>query len=807
MPDERDALSIEATAEWAFQLSYFLLADRRDARSVLYQAIARLYVSALAQRKRQAKRPKGEVHKKLSLAPHPLLQYLIYLCAEPYEFEQEQEHRSGAGALAVEDMIVRYIKHLMLLYLEHNSFYAAVGQSSVLFNLSTSQAGRLYEILVQASSAHLETKGDYSVRDAKRELRRRLASRFERFVAVCDGTRREQLFVTMADAGAHSWLVKRCLHRLQPVQEVGDGADYWHLPSGFDPFAYDLAELQYDWRNGDPAAEPAAELRRMHVVTHPCCWSRLLRALRFNHSWRCLVLPEFILTSDDNPGRRPPDDRRTSALTPDELAGLVGMLRSEARRRKGLFASGLSLSIDGSPCGSWSVDQSRVTRIRFGAGARVLSISAQDDEGEMLLAQHLLQFAGASDSQKAGPAIITLEGGQEFIFTVTPDYSDAGEGFVVTVRFRETKLRRVTARCLVHSYRRVAGVMIFSRRLPARLKVILAFTASLLLMMLAGWWLTRTVQPNLPPPSVDAGRQPPVYVPEPGGGPQPGSGPQLSQPQGEGGDSAESGVWPGKGRNRPRPSDQAALSGKRRSAKDAVYEATVGAPPPKIVLTLRDGAKLVSLDEEGRSAGLEGIPAPWRRAVEAALLARRVKRPAALEALGWETEVLLGAPGPAGGDVIISPVGKVVESNQPLFRWRAVGGEASYTVSVFDLHFKRVAQSGLLSVTEWMPPRALRRGATYIWQVKSLRDGAVVVSPSPPAPEARFKVLEQTAADQLMSARRLRSTSHLTLGVLYARAGMMEEAEREFRALAESNPDSTVAQSLLLSVREWRHSR
>src|SRR5436305_2067461 len=90
-PDERDDQGIRSTAEWAFQLAYFVLADPRDARSVLYQAAARLYVTALAQKKRQAKRPKGEVHKKLSLTPRPLLQYLIYLCAETYERVREDE--------------------------------------------------------------------------------------------------------------------------------------------------------------------------------------------------------------------------------------------------------------------------------------------------------------------------------------------------------------------------------------------------------------------------------------------------------------------------------------------------------------------------------------------------------------------------------------------------------------------------------------------------------------------------------------------------------------------------------------------
>lgn len=809
--DAREDRRIEATARWAFQLSYFLLADHRDARSVLYQAAARLYVTALAQKKRQAKRPKGEVHKKLSLTPGPLLQYLIYLCAEPYEDAQEREHRDGAITLTLEDMIVRYIKHLTMLYLEHNSFYAAVGQSCVLFDFATGQAARLYETLVQGSPAHLDTKGDYSVRDAKRELRRRLAERFGRFITIYDGTRKEQLFVRMSDAETHFRLVKLCLHRLRPVQEADDPVGGWHLPARFDTTAYDLTELQYDESNRDPYAEHDAELRRMHVVTHPCCWARLIRALRFNYSRRRMVLPEFNLTSNENTGRRPPYDRRSPPeLTPAELDGLTKMLRSEARRRKGLFGSLLSVTVDGTPCGSWSIDRDRAIKIGVDRDARVMAISVRDKEGELLLAQYLLQHGSASRVNETAPAAVILEGGQEFTFTVSPKPQEAGNGFEVTICFRETKLRKAAVWYLSQSLGRLASVPHASLLDPVRPKRVLTACAALLAVLLAGWWVVHTLQRKPEPPRVvtkDADHTPPRIPAQPESSPA--TGPVAGMPQGTGdvNNGAKSDATVDKGGRGLLSSRRAASSVNRASTKSGGNEAVGATPRAEVALSLQDNGRVVSIDGKGRSVGLEGLPPKWRREIEAALLTGRVNKPAVLEGLSRETETLLGDSGKARGAIIVGPIGAVEESNRPLFRWRASAPDERYIVAVFDSKFKMVAQSSTLSTTEWTPPQPLQRGDTYVWKVTTMRGGEAIVSPAPPAPEARFRVLEQTKAEELQQARRLHPDSHLMLGVLYARAGLLDEAERELSALVEANPNSAVALSLLRSVRQWRGSR
>lgn len=48
--------------------------------------------------------------------------------------------------------------------------------------------------------------------------------------------------------------------------------------------------------------------------------------------------------------------------------------------------------------------------------------------------------------------------------------------------------------------------------------------------------------------------------------------------------------------------------------------------------------------------------------------------------------------------------------------------------------------------------------------------------------------------------------SHLTLGVLYAQAGLLDDAERELQLLLRANPQSALAQKLLRGVRAKRRS-
>jgi hypothetical protein len=149
---------------------------------------------------------------------------------------------------------------------------------------------------------------------------------------------------------------------------------------------------------------------------------------------------------------------------------------------------------------------------------------------------------------------------------------------------------------------------------------------------------------------------------------------------------------------------------------------------------------------------------------------------------------------------LLTPVGKIVRENQPVLRWKPLKDAVSYTVAIVNSNFRVVEESGKLTATNWKPAKPLPRGAVYSWQVTATKaDGSETVSPSAPAPQARFRVLDQKMADDLSKLEKTKS--RLALGVLYATAGLIEEARREFQILVKENPKSALARKLLAGVR------
>jgi hypothetical protein len=209
---------------------------------------------------------------------------------------------------------------------------------------------------------------------------------------------------------------------------------------------------------------------------------------------------------------------------------------------------------------------------------------------------------------------------------------------------------------------------------------------------------------------------------------------------------------------------------------------------------------MVTLDRQGKLTGLETLSPAHQQIVQQALLKETVELPRLPSELSPRTGPLLGARAPGGAFALLSPVGVVVEAARPTFRWRPLSGAASYNVKIYDANLQMVAQSGPLATTSWTVPKLLARGQVYGWSVTALKDGVEITSPAPPAPEAKFQALDQAKIEELEQARRDYGDRRLLLGLLYARAGLRAEAEREFRALAQANPDSPVAQKLWRSL-------
>lgn len=219
---------------------------------------------------------------------------------------------------------------------------------------------------------------------------------------------------------------------------------------------------------------------------------------------------------------------------------------------------------------------------------------------------------------------------------------------------------------------------------------------------------------------------------------------------------------------------------------------------------LRDADASVTLFEGGRVEGLNSLHPADRQLVGRVLMTARVETPRMPWQGGRGSDVLMGGAGRPGSFSLLSPVSKVVRSVRPSFRWTAIEGGESYVVTIKDSRARTVAMSGPLSATEWSVSQPLRPGVVYSWKVLAVKDGEEVVSPPPTAPDARFKVLEESPAAELIRAEQLQPRSHLLLGALYARAGLLDEAEREFQRLVENNPRSRVARELLRDLKSRR---
>lgn len=259
------------------------------------------------------------------------------------------------------------------------------------------------------------------------------------------------------------------------------------------------------------------------------------------------------------------------------------------------------------------------------------------------------------------------------------------------------------------------------------------------------------------------------------------------------------------GNQTPAQNGNAGAQGKDNEAPSPSTE--TGTPPEAaVVQQLTDGGQQIILNKEGEVKGVERLPARLQQTIKALLLTQRLERSPQSPELNGKPGTLLGESGDGLPFRLVSPLGKVVSSNRPTFRWRSLAGADSYTVTITDARLNVVATSAVLTAVEWKPPAGLKAGV-YSWQVTAMKDGQRVTSPVLPAPQAKFRVLEQDKLEELARARRTFAGSHLALGVLFTQAGLLDEAEREFQLLLSANPHSPLARKLLAQVQAMQRGR
>lgn len=227
---------------------------------------------------------------------------------------------------------------------------------------------------------------------------------------------------------------------------------------------------------------------------------------------------------------------------------------------------------------------------------------------------------------------------------------------------------------------------------------------------------------------------------------------------------------------------------------------------PAVVATLMDNGRQIALDAAGKVTGFTALSKDAERALRQALETQKVETPAELKDLLRPPTTLMGSTEEQQTIKLHSPIGTFVKDTQPAFRWQAVKGAQHYTVLVLDENFNVVATSPALTQPLWRATSSLQRGQEYLWQVTAEVDGKRVTSASAHTPEAHFKILSAEKAHELQALTQPYRDSHLLLGTMYAKAGLLDEAEREYRALLKVNPHSAIARKLLQQLRAVRKS-
>lgn len=217
-------------------------------------------------------------------------------------------------------------------------------------------------------------------------------------------------------------------------------------------------------------------------------------------------------------------------------------------------------------------------------------------------------------------------------------------------------------------------------------------------------------------------------------------------------------------------------------------------------LALNDGGQRLVVRPNGNIPALGALPPELQEAVRKATATGEPTLTPALAALRGADDVLAGAPGKKGVFAVVAPIGTLVESPRPTLRWQGLAEATAYRVNLAPRGGGEVMKSPLLDAraTEWTPDRALAPNETYDWEVEALRDGEMIAkAPAPPKPEARFAVLPNEKREELEKLRQEYGRSHLVLGLVYAKAGLLPQARAEFKKLAQENPGNDLPRRLL----------
>lgn len=414
----------------AFQLAAFIQHDRASALRITAAALENLETTTLTQDRRYYYLGQRT---KVSFSELHLLQRLVYEKSEPFERAREADRTHPPS---VERLLVHFIKHLVWCGVRRNSLYVTLGLSRLLHCYTTAETMELYNVITQDPAG---VPGEDYFRNRKKVLMEELQERFAPWLTVTRGPRGARRFAVDAQPARFTALVNACLTAFTPWQTG------CHVPESFSPTEQLLPVFHF---NGtDPDAAHAVEIKRYHALLHPECLARLLHALGFATTAERLEIPLFTLTSQtatDDSGADDDDDddsARGVGLTTGERDELQGYLRDRERQRKTASARILHFVANGTEVAQLDLERNTQVRFQLPRYAEFLEIRNAED---LLLATHRLSYDD-DDQLRAQDAVIALQNGQQFAFTIAPPR--AGVASSIEISYQETNwLRKLQTR-------------------------------------------------------------------------------------------------------------------------------------------------------------------------------------------------------------------------------------------------------------------------------------------------------------------------------------------------------------------------
>lgn len=512
----------------AFELAYFIHVNKELAFFVAEDALDELPLMLGNQGKNRQppERLRGfwkggerarPIRQTIRMSETQMLQWLVYKQSESWE--RQTERGEGLYLPTEEDMIVRYIEHLVFNTVRRGSFYVALAVGPLLHQFDRRETRLFFDVLTQSDSARMK---DMSYIGKQRlDLLEKICLRFDQMIQTAKKSGDEKQFVARPSAEWLIDLVDGCLRHFTPWDTtcvVEPGFDVTYIPG------------LYFSGTGD-SDEDAIEMNRIHTLLHPECFTRFVDGLSKyirmlpvdNQDKKCnfdsvnerLAIPQF---SNFPIGPLRGDRFQPPKLTNEDYLRLQRTLEARSRRRKSFIPRQLCVYVDNALVESFRAKRTNRVQFLIAPEASVIEVRSKDGVEELTLATLVV----CCDDIPVGCSFrdsLVHQGGQEVGIQLTPSWDEEGniEGAQVEVSYAEPR----SIRSIVTLGRRVwysrsektSGQTVEDRKQGyAWLRGAAVFVALVALVLMV-IWLRRESQRGVPTPEQAA--QPPVEEQKP----------------------------------------------------------------------------------------------------------------------------------------------------------------------------------------------------------------------------------------------------------------------------------------------------